>query len=83
MKHQDLKKLYLKHDFKLGDYLTEADDDELFDTYNELNEAYRTDLTSKDLEIYDEIVDIVNEELSYRWVKAYRKSHNLLPKEDL
>ena len=79
MKHVDLKKLYLKHNEEMVDYLKGSTDDELYDSYNELNKAYKEDdfNANNELEIYDELVDIINEEISYRWIKEYKKDHKI------
>ena len=71
MKHVDLKKMYLKHNEEMVDYLKSATDDELYDSYNELNKAYKEDgfNANNELEIYDKIQDTINKEISYRLIK--------------
>ena len=67
----DLKKMYLKHNEELHAYLESAPDDELYDSYNELNKAYKEDgfNANNELEIYDKIQDTINKEISYRLIK--------------
>ena len=67
----DLKKMYLKHNEEMVDYLKGSTDDELYDSYNELNKAYKEDdfNANNELEIYDKIQDTINKEISYRLIK--------------
>ena len=77
MKYLDLKTLYLKHNDELFIHLESAKNEELYEIYNELCDAFiEEDLEPIDLEIHSRIEDLLYMVIAQRWLKEYRDFHN-------